>query len=712
MYYHKRNKSSIVRQKVVPLHLKNQEALLRTLSALLDFIRPVQEPTLIFLIVLLILLLSPILLKKLRTPSIIGLIIAGVIVGPKGIGLLAANREIDLLGSIGLLYIMFLAGLEIDMKDFKANQNRSITFGALTFLVPICTGFIITYYVFDYPFKGALLFASMFSTHTLVSYPIVNRYGLGKNNAVTVAIGGTIITDTAVLLLLTIIAASVHGTLTLGFWIQLVLSLIVFVWFMLRGVPAITKWFFRNMGADINTEYTFILIVVLTAALLAKLAGVEGIIGAFLAGLALNRLIPHDSPLMNRVQFIGNTLFIPFFLVKVGMLVDVKVLFYGTYTIVMMLIVVFIATSTKWMAAFITQKIYGYTKHERNIIFGLSNAHAAAILAVVTVGTELQLFDDSVLNACIMVILISCLISSFVTESAARNMATLEGNNNPTDRDTPERWLVSVANPTTLNQLLVFTDLLRTTQNTETIYALNIVIEDDNSDTTRKILTSNRQLRKNIKEVNLNNAPIQVVSKPDVNIVNGIARAANDLFATAIVIGWNGKVKTVDKLFGSVLERLTERSSKMIVVAKILHAWNNISNINIIVPPNANVEIGFRQWVYNMRNMAKKIPASLTFWGQQTTLDAIVTTLANHNKLDKGIFYHPFDRWDNLSSLIEEGISTQDLVVFVTARPQTISHHSYMYYLPYLVSEQFTTLSFVIVYPQQSAAGLNVRSIR
>ena len=313
MYYHKRNKSSIVRQKVVPLHLKNQEALLRTLSALLDFIRPVQEPTLIFLIVLLILLLSPILLKKLRTPSIIGLIIAGVIVGPKGIGLLAANREIDLLGSIGLLYIMFLAGLEIDMKDFKANQNRSITFGALTFLVPICTGFIITYYVFDYPFKGALLFASMFSTHTLVSYPIVNRYGLGKNNAVTVAIGGTIITDTAVLLLLTIIAASVHGTLTLGFWIQLVLSLIVFVWFMLRGVPAITKWFFRNMGADINTEYTFILIVVLTAALLAKLAGVEGIIGAFLAGLALNRLIPHDSPLMNRVQFIGNTLFIPFF---------------------------------------------------------------------------------------------------------------------------------------------------------------------------------------------------------------------------------------------------------------------------------------------------------------------------------------------------------------------------------------------------------------
>jgi K+-sensing histidine kinase KdpD len=271
-----------------------------------------------------------------------------------------------------------------------------------------------------------------------------------------------------------------------------------------------------------------------------------------------------------------------------------------------------------------------------------------------------------------MVILISCLISSFVTESAARSIATLEGNNNTTDRDTPERWLVSVSNPATLNQLLVFTDLVRTTQNTEAIYALNIVIEDDNSDTTRKILTSNRQLRKNIKEVNLNNAPIQVVSKPDVNIVNGIARAANDLFATAIVIGWNGKVKTVDKLFGSVLERLTERSSKMIMVAKILHAWNNISNINIIVPPNANVEIGFRQWVYNMRNMAKKIPASLTFWGQQATLDAIVTTLANHNKLDKGIFYHPFDRWDNLSSLIEEGISTQDLVVFVTARPQTI----------------------------------------
>lgn len=684
-----------------------------TLYTLLDFIRPVEEPTLIFLIVLIILLVSPILLKKLKTPSIIGLIIAGVIVGPQGVGLLAANREIELLGSIGLLYIMFLAGLEIDMKDFKANRNRSITFGALTFLVPICTGFIVTYYLFDYPFKAALLFAGMFSTHTLVSYPIVSRYGLGKNNAVTVAIGGTIITDTAVLLLLTIIAASVHGTLTMAFGIQLVVSLAVFVWFMLKGVPNITKWFFRNMGADINTEYIFILIVVLTAALLAKLAGVEGIIGAFLAGLALNRLIPHDSPLMNRVQFIGNTLFIPFFLVRVGMLVDVKVLFYGSYTIMMILVVVAIATSTKWMAAYITQKIYGYTKHERNIIFGLSNAHAAAILAVVTVGNNLGLFDDSILNASIMVILVSCLISSFVTESAARGIAKLEGNNSTTDRDTPERWLVSVSNPATLNQLLIFTNLVRTTQNTEAIYALNIVIEDDNSDTTRRILTSNRQLRKNITDSNLKDTQIQVVSKPDVNIVNGITRAANDLFATAIVIGWNGKVKTVDKLFGSVLDRLTENSSKMLMVAKILHAWNNISHINVIVPPNANVEIGFRQWIYNVRNMAKKIPAALTFWGQQPTLDAVVATLANHNKLDKGIFYHPFDRWDNLSSLIQEGISTQDLVVFVTARPQTISHHNYMYYLPYLVSDQFNAISFVIIYPQQSTAtGLTVRSIR
>lgn len=668
-------------------------------------LQPIQDPVLVFLLVLAILLIAPLLLKKLRTPPIIGLIIAGVLVGPNGLGLLAANRELDLLGGIGLYYIMFLAGLEIDLNDFKTSSKRTITFGALTFMVPITVGFLVTYYAFDYPFKGALLFASMFSTHTLVAYPIVNRYGLGKNNAVTVAIGGTLITDTAVLLLLTIIAASVGGTLSAGFWLQLGVSMCLFGWFMLRGVPLISRWFFRNMTTELNTEYTFVLIMVLAGALLAKAAGVEGIVGAFLAGLAFNKLIPHESPLMNRVQFIGNTLFIPFFLVKVGMLVDVKVLLGGHHALFIMLVTVAVATFTKWLAAYITQQIYGYKTAERNLLFGLSNAHAAAILAVVTVGVELHLFDNEVLNACIMVILVSCLISSFVTESAARRLARQNGLAtvaNPIDhRDLPERWIVSVSNPATINSLLGFASWVLNPTNTEAIYALTVVVEDDNSDTTRKILASNKQLRRSIRDHNTPVA-VQVMSRPDVNIVSGITRAITDLSATAVVLGWNGKVKTIDKLFGSVLDQLTEKTSKMIMVAKLLQTRDSINNVCVVVPPNAHAEIGFRQWVHATRAIAKKNQASLSFWSEQATLDAIAACIAHRSPLPSGLHYRLFDQWDNLSSLIEKGISTDDFMVFVTARPHTISHHNYMYYLPYLVSERFNMLNFVIVYPEQN----------
>ena len=285
---------------------------------------PLKSPVLVFSLILLIILLSPILMRKLNIPGIIGLIISGVIVGPHGLNLLAKNSAIELFSTIGLLYIMFIAGLELDLNEFKANKNKSLLFGFFTFTIPLAIGFPVVYYFLDYNFNASFLTASMFATHTLVAYPIVSRLGVSKNQAVAITVGGTILTDTAVLIILAVVMENSKGSLNQEFWIRLAISLAIFSVIMFLLIPRIAKWFFRKLESEKHSHYIFVLSVVFFAAFLAELAGIEAIIGAFVAGLALNKLIPHSSALMNRIEFIGNSLFIPFFLISVGMLVDIR----------------------------------------------------------------------------------------------------------------------------------------------------------------------------------------------------------------------------------------------------------------------------------------------------------------------------------------------------------------------------------------------------
>ncbi|EJF09819.1 cation:proton antiporter [Pontibacter sp. BAB1700] len=321
------------------------------MTLLLKLVPPFEDPVLIFTMVLLIILVAPIILNKLRIPGIVGLILAGVIVGPNGFNLLLRDASIILFGTVGLLYIMFLAGLEIDMIDFKKNRNRSLIFGALTFLIPITTGTLIFYYLMDYQLLSAILLSSMFSSHTLIAYPIASRLGISKNEAVTVTIGGTIVTDTAVLLVLAVVAGSSQGDLDVWYWVKLAGSLAIFAGIVMFVFPRIASWFFKQIESEKGAQYIFVLTLVFAAAFLAELAGVEAIIGAFLAGLALNPLIPHTSALMNRIEFVGNNIFIPFFLINVGMIVDLSVLFRGPEALIIAGVIVVVALVTKFLAA-------------------------------------------------------------------------------------------------------------------------------------------------------------------------------------------------------------------------------------------------------------------------------------------------------------------------------------------------------------------------
>src|SRR5690554_163684 len=313
---------------------------------------PIDNPVLIFAILLLIILLSPILLKRFNVPSIIGWIIAGVIIGPYGLNWIDNNNAgVELFSTIGLLYIMFIVGLELDFNEFIQNRNKSLTFGFFTFIIPIIIGFPVCHYLLGYDFNASLLTASMFATHTLVAYPIVSKLGISKNQAVAVTVGGTILTDTAVLLILAVIIGNSQGSLSQEFWIRLVISLAIFSFIMFFIVPKIAKWFFRKLESEKHSHYIFVLSVVFFAAFLAEVAGVEAIIGAFVAGLALNKLIPHSSALMNRIEFIGNSLFIPFFLISVGMLVDVSVIMSGPTALIVAGTLTAVALFGKWLAA-------------------------------------------------------------------------------------------------------------------------------------------------------------------------------------------------------------------------------------------------------------------------------------------------------------------------------------------------------------------------
>lgn len=382
---------------------------------------PLQSPVALFLLLLLIILVAPLLMRRLGLPPIIGYIMAGVLVGPYGLHLLERNGAIELLSTIGLLYIMFLAGFQLDMQDFRQKRNRSLVFGLLTFAVPILLGFPVCFYLLHQPMLAALLIASMFATHTLVSYPIVTRYAITNNEAVAVGVGGTILTDTAALLIFSVIMGTRHGQLNAAFWLHLLIYGAVFLLVMLLLVPRASAWLLPRLKGD-TAGFIYILLIVFLAAFLAQLAGIEPIIGAFTAGLALNRLVPFGSPLMDKVSFTGNALFIPFFLIGVGMLVDLRVLLNGTSALVVAGSLTVVALAGKWLAAWISQRCFGYSYLQRQLLFGLSSSHAAATMAIILAAYKAGVIDVDILNGTILLIMVTCLVASFVTEQASKTI--------------------------------------------------------------------------------------------------------------------------------------------------------------------------------------------------------------------------------------------------------------------------------------------------
>lgn len=656
---------------------------------------PFTDPVLVFSIVLLVILLSPILFSRIKIPGLVGLILSGVVLGPHGFHILARDNSIVLFGTVGLLYLMFLAGLEMDINDFRKNKQKGFVFGALTFICPFILGFIASFYILDYSLTASVLLASMFSTHTLIAYPIISKLGISQHRAVTVTISGTIITDAAVLLILAFITNLQENEINAWFFIRLFLLLSVLIFVIFWGVPRLASWFFRTRESEGYSHYLFVLAVVFLSGYAAHVIGVEPIIGAFLAGLALNQLIPHTSTLMNRIDFVGNALFIPFFLISVGMLVDVRVLLKGPEALLISALIIFISFFGKWIAAFITQKIYGFTAVEQRLIWGMSSAHAAATIAVVLIGFNLKLLDENVLNGTILLILFSCLGSSLISEKAGKKIAAEEAELIPEATPGDERILVPVVLPETLERILDFAIMIKNPRSQNPVYPLYVVPDDASA--AEKMALYEKKTEHNLKDVAIESDK-EPVFRVDVDVPDGIIRAVKELRITEIILAWNGEL-SIAKRFGTVLDKVIDRTILQVVLCKLVQPVNTIKRILVVIPQHAEKEAGFPSWVDTLLQLTKIAGARLIIYSSEYVFNAIDQ---HNNKGEKGltILFKSFEHPEDFPVLTRE-LERHDLFIPVLARPGTVSYQPYMDLVPRYLSRYFSENSIVVLYPEQ-----------
>jgi Kef-type K+ transport system membrane component KefB len=657
----------------------------------------ITSPVAIFTLIISIILFVPPLCKKINIPSIFGLILAGVVIGPNGTGLLQSTDSISIFASVGLLYIMFLAGLEININTFYKNRNKSMVFGMATFLLPLGIGFPVLYFLLHYSLLPALLISSMFSTHTLLSYPIASKLNITRRESVVVTIGGTILTDTAVLVLLSVIIAAHMGKLDGLFWLQLIVLLLLFVFAVLWGLPKIARWYFNTFQNDSNSQYIFVLAALFISALLAKWAGIEPIVGAFLSGLALNRVIPAHSPLMNRTVFIGNTIFIPFFLISVGMLVNLHILFAGFDTLFLATILIIIAIAGKFLAAKFTQLYFKYSKADGSLIFGLSASHAAATIAVISVGFSLHILDEKVLNGTILLILITCMVSALVTDKYGRIIAIEENDPANSNEQVPDRILVPISSKTSFEKLLDVALLSKQSDVDTIIYPLFIVTDDQDIHTSVKHYKD--ILNQLVHDAAATDTVVSPITRVDINIPTGISRTVKEIGATKIVLGWSSRSATFDYFFGNIIDDLLETTQQMVMVVRTCKRLHHLNNIYILVPSNADREVGFYAWINTIISISKKTRGKIVFLSNGVTIDILKQRLKELKFFDTSN-YSVFEYYPNITAIPRE-VTENDLTIAIASRPSTISYNRRQIILPKLISHQPESFNYIVIYPEQ-----------
>lgn len=666
---------------------------------------PITDPTWIFFVVLSIILFAPVLLGRLRIPHIIGMILAGVLIGPHGLHILERDSSFELFGKVGLYYIMFLASMEMDMQDMKRIRVKAFVLGLAAFIIPLAMGIVSNVFVLEYGLVTSVLLASMYASHTLIAYPIVIRYGVSRQRSVSIAVGGTIVTDTLTLLVLAVIGGMFKGEAVTGwFWALLLGKVVLLSGIIVYTFPRIGRWFFRRYNDGV-VQYIFVLAMVFLGAGLMEFVGMEGILGAFLVGLVLNRLIPHTSPLMNHLEFVGNALFIPYFLIGVGMIIDVGILFGGGTALTVAGVMIVVALTGKWLASWVTQKVFGMSALERELMFGLSNAQAAATLAAVLVGYNIilpdgsRLLNEDVLNGTVVLILVTCIVSSFITEHTARKMA-LKSDMEPDDERMPaeESVLIALAYPETVEPIVETALLMRNDKSEMPMVAINVVLENDHAAHER----GKKVLDHAVRIASAANVQMKSKVRLATNLSNGIIHAMRENDMSEVVVGLHIQTSPGGSFFGPVLLSLLANLNRQIVMVHMTMPINTIRRIHVAIPAKAEFEAGFAHWVQQVARLAVSLGCRITFNGHPATLKKVQRNV-NRNHPSIRAEYIETDGGNELKRMSQE-VNEDHLLVVICARRGSISFRPSLDHIPHQVRKYYMNTSMLLVFPDGYAS--------
>ena len=671
---------------------------------------PITDPTLIFFVVMIIILFAPIVMGKLRIPHIIGMVLAGVAVGRYGLNILVRDDSFELFGKVGLYYIMFLASLEMNIEGVRRNKGRFGVFGLLTFAVPFIMTYVACITVLHYSVLASLLLGCIMASNTLIAYPIVGRYGLQRKPSVTLSVGSSMISLLMALVSLAAIVAAYGGNTGVMFWLWFVGKFVGYCVLMAVLIPRLARWFLRRYS-DAVMQFIFVMSMLFMSAALSEAVGLEGIFGAFVAGLILNRFIPHVSPLMNRIEFIGNALFIPYFLIGVGMLINLRLLFAGGGIVGVVIMIVVFGTVGKAVAAYLAGWLFRLPVSSGNMMFGLTSAHAAGAIAMLMVGMKMEvepgvpLVTDDMLNGVVIMILFTCIISTIMTERAAQQI-TLRDKEMPEDttaNESEEKVLIPMRYPEYAQRLVNLAMMMRSPKNTTQMVGLNVVYDDD--DMPRKQEQGQRLLERMTQYAAAADIHMQTQVRVAANIANGIRHAYKEFRATEILIGMHMHPEVSQKFWGEFHQSLFNGLNSQIIMARLTQPLATIRRIQVAVPSRAQFEPGFYRWLERLCRLGCNLECHTEFFGREDVLPLIENyVLSRHH--DMRVSYTRMAHWAEMPSLAAS-ISADNLFVVVTARKGTVSYKNALEFLPDEITRHFSGSNIMIIFPDQHGDAMD-----
>ena len=673
------------------------------MTLLLSYL-PITDPTFIFFVVLIIILFAPIVMSKLRIPHIIGMVLAGIAIGQYGFNVLVRDNSFELFGRVGLYYIMFLAGLEMDMEGVKKHSRRFLLFGLLTCLVPLIMTYVMSMTILDYSSSASFLLGCIMASNTLIAYPIVGRYGLQRHQSVALSVGSSMISLFLALVMLAAISGSFSKESGWLFWVMFVVKFAAFCVGSVILIPKLTRYFLRRYS-DAVMQYTFVMAVMFLSAALSSLIGIEGVFGAFYSGLILNRYIPRVSPLMNRIEFIGNALFIPYFLIGVGMLINLRTLFSSVEMVWIVVLIVFFGTFGKAVAAYVSSLLFRLSKADGHMMFGLTSAHAAGAIAMVMVGIRLEvapgeyLMSDDMLNGIIMMILFTCIISTMMTEHAAKKIIIQEKTHLQGDvpKDDDEKILLCVKYPEIAPHLLYLSMYMRNQRLNRDLVALNVVYDDEKSNNARE--EGIRLLEQLQHTASASEVKVQTQVRLATNIANGIKHAFREFGCSEIVMGMHVHTDINPRFWGEFIQSLYNGLNRQIILMRFVQPMSTLRRIRVAVPSRAEFEPGFHRWLERLSRFAGQLDCRIQFHGRNESL-TLIREYINNRHPNVRAEYTYMGHWNELPQLAAE-IADDHLFVVVTARKGTISYKTALERLPDELQKHFSGKNLMIIFPDQ-----------